>query len=86
MIDKMRDKSVIFKESDEDFLNEYFDFTKHKILHAIDTFYYSVTFAEDFSPGTIFKSVQDLRQWSQAFVSAYHLEREETSSWSSPVR
>ena len=36
------------------------------------------------SPGG--PTVQDLRQWSRAFVSARHLEREETGSGSSPIR
>ena len=63
MIDNRYSDSLIFRESDDSFKHEFFNFTKSKIIHAIDTFYYSVTFAEDFSGGTAFKNVLKFRDW-----------------------
>lgn len=75
MLDKrILDNTKIYHEfSDED--NKYwFEFSKSKFLHNIDTFYYSVKLAEDFTDDSTDKCVHKLRQFFDKYKKSLSYE------------
>lgn len=65
MVDKrFLDKSMIYNELSPAEQEKWFEFTKNKFLHNIDTFYYSVKFKQDFRLKTQDNNVLRLRSFS----------------------
>lgn len=64
MVDKrFLDKSMIYNELSPADQEKWFEFTKNKFLHNIDTFYYSVKFKQDFRLKTQDNNVLRLRSF-----------------------
>ena len=66
--DREFSRSIIFNEMDPDNQNFWFDFKKLKFLHNIDTFYYSVKFANDFTSSSEEPAVQEFRKYFKHFI------------------
>lgn len=58
-------KCIVYQEMEEGDREYWFDFKKSKFLHNIDTFYYSVKFANDFTTDSTEKQVIRLRSFFQ---------------------
>ncbi len=61
-----RGQCLLYDEMSADDQNFWFDFKKKKFLHNIDTFYYSVKFANDFTRDSSDPNVLALRKFFQA--------------------
>lgn len=59
--------ALIETEFDTEKNNYWFYKKEKKFLHSIDTFYYTVTFANDFSKDTSDPNVKELRNWLHEF-------------------
>lgn len=61
--DREFSKSILYNEMSETDQEFWFDFKKLKFLHNIDTFYYSVKFANDFTSSSEEPAVQEFRKY-----------------------
>lgn len=81
MIDKCVRNTQIYKDYDEVEQNYWFDFRQRKFLHNIDTFYYSVKFAEDFTGDTTNPAVLAFRE----FFYNKQLELDASNNWNDGI-
>lgn len=67
MIDTRFTKCIIYDELDEDDQVAFFNIRQRKFVHNVDTFYYSVTFNDDFLKDSTEYGVKQLRLFFQKF-------------------
>lgn len=67
MIDERMTKCILYNELSEEDRISFFDLRQRKFLHSIDTFYYSVSFGNDFSEETTELCVKELRKFWRRF-------------------
>ena len=77
MIDKWVKNTQIYNDFDEVEQTYWFDFKQRKFLHNIDTFYYSVKFAEDFTADSCDSNVKFFRE----FFYDLELQLDASNNW-----